>query len=568
MSNDGLTVQLLVAVFLAAGALLASLRVATLARAGHLPSRRAVTIAVLQCLAALLLYYALFPPAATEEARPLTVLTADADPRAARGSVVALPEFSGRAGDAVPDLATALRRYPQSDVLNVHGQGLTPRDLDAARGRTVAFVPAPLPPGLVELHLPARVTAGMQWRLHGRVAAPGGRVELRDPAGALAGEAEPGPDGGFSLAALARAPGPTEFELRVLDKERHEVERVVVPVPVRAATGPRLLLLAGAPSPELRFLRRWAVDAGIALETRVQLSRDVGLGGLPEVDDIALADFDLLMLDERVWGEMSAGARDRLREAIGEGLGVLLRLGAAPDEDERRPLADLGFLVENLELEDLGVRLAPGPGVPATVLTRRPLKVVAPDAAVLLRSDAGEPLALWRAERRGRIALWWLDDSYRLALDGDPAAFASLWSRTATTLARAGQARMPEVGSDHGTHRRRVLCGIESGEQVREPSGRAVPLAVERGCAGYWPAQPGWHELLQEDGSVHFHVRATAHAGLDAGAAQAATRTLAAAPHRGVLQAAAPVPGSPWLFYLGWLLAMALCWWLERRHRR
>ena len=568
MSNDGPTLQLLVAALLAAGAVLASLRIAALARAGHLPSWRAVPIAVLQCLAALLLYYALFPPAATREARPLTVLTAGAAGRAAPGPVVALPEFSGRAGEAAPDLAAALRRYPQSNVLIVRGQGLTPRDLDAARAMAVEFEPAPLPPGLVELQLPARVTAGMQWRLHGRVAAPGGHVELRDPAGALAGEAVPGPDGRFSLAALARAPGPTEFELRVLDSARHEIERLVVPVPVLAGAGPRMLLLAGAPSPELRFLRRWAVDAGIELETRVQLSRDVGLGGLPELDAISLADFDLLVLDERVWGGMNAGARERLREAIRGGLGVLLRIGAALDEDARRALAELGFLVENLELEDLGVRLEQGPEVPATTLTRRPLDVVAAGAAVLLRSDTGAPLALWRAERRGRIALWWLDDSYRLALDGEPAAFASLWSRTATTLARAGQARMPEIGPDHGTHRRRVLCGVEPGERVRAPSGSLAPLAVERGCAGYWPAQPGWHELVREDGIVHFHVRATTHAGLDAGTAQAATRMLAAGPRHGVLEATAPVPGSPWLFYLGWLLAMALCWWLERRHRR
>jgi hypothetical protein len=570
MSDGAPTLQWLVAALLAAGAVVASLRLAALAHAGHLPSRQAAPIMLLQCLAALLLYHALYPPPAAGEARVLTVLTADADPRGARGLVVALPEFLGQVGERAPDLATALRRSPESAVLVIRGQGLTPRDLDAARAAALAleFEPAPLPPGLVELHLPEHVTAGLQWRLHGRVTAPSGRVELYDPAGALAGEAVPGADGRFALAALARAPGPTEFELRVLDGESHEIERVVVPVPVLAGASPRVLLLAGAPGPELRFLRRWAVDAGIELETRVQLSREVGLGGLPKVDPTALAGYDLLVLDERVWGGMDAGARAGLRDAIREGLGVLLRIGAALDEDERRALADFGFLVERLEREDLSVRLAPGPGVPATALTRRPVTVIAPDAAVLLRSDADEPLALWRAERRGRIALWWLDDSYRLALSGEPAAFASLWSRTAATLGRASASANPEAGPDHGMHRRRVLCGVAPGAQVREPSGRLVPLAIDRGCASYWPAQPGWHELPGRDGVVPFHVRSAAHAGLAVGASQAATRELAAGPRRVAAGDATPAPGSPWPFYLGWLLAMTACWWLERRHRR
>jgi hypothetical protein len=568
MSDQGLALGLLVALLLAAGAVVASLRIAALARGGLLPSRRAGPIVILQCLAAVLLYYALFPPPATEEFRPLTVLTADADPRATRGPVVALPEYTGRAGETAPDLGTALRRYPESTVLLVRGQGLTPRDLDAARGRAIEFEPAPLPPGLVEIHLPGGVPAGRQWRLDGRVSVPGGRVELRDPAGALVAEAAPDPDGRFSLAAVARAPGPTEFELRVLDHELRELERVPVPVPVLAGASPRVLLLAGAPGPELRFLRRWAVDAGIDLETRVQLSREVGLGGLPDLDAIALADLDLLLLDERVWGELDGAGRARLQAAIREGLGVLLRMGAAPDEDGRRALAALGFRVEELEREDPDVRLAPGPGIPATALTRRPLGVVAPDAAVLMQSDVGEPLALWRAEERGRVALWWLDDSYRLALDGHPAAYASLWSRVAATLGRAGPARLPEAGPDHGLHRRRVLCGLEPGAQLREPSGGLVPLALDGDCAGYWPAEPGWHELVREDGGLHFHVRASDHAGLEAGAARAATLELAAAPRTGAQRAATPVPGSPWPFYLGWLGAISLCWWLERRHRR
>uniref|UniRef100_A0A8J7VW80 Uncharacterized protein n=1 Tax=Coralloluteibacterium stylophorae TaxID=1776034 RepID=A0A8J7VW80_9GAMM len=45
-----------------------------------------------------------------------------------------------------------------------------------------------------------------------------------------------------------------------------------------------------------------------------------------------------------------------------------------------------------------------------------------------------------------------------------------------------------------------------------------------------------------------------------------ATRRLAAAAV-GTDGARVAAPGSPWPFFIGWLVASALAWWLERRRR-
>src|SRR5690606_14011482 len=133
---------------------------------------------------------------------------------------------------------------------------------------------------------------------------------------------------------------------------------------------------------------RWAVDAGVELEARVQLGRDVSLGARPDVDAAMLRDADLLLLDERVWRGLDDAQQALLLASVREGLGVLLRLGDVLSDEDRRGLAALGFMADNMVLEDTAVQLAPRPGsagaspgdgTASIALTRRPVRIAAGD---------------------------------------------------------------------------------------------------------------------------------------------------------------------------------------------
>jgi len=150
----------------------------------------------LQIAAVLLAYFCLFPPATNEDfsADELVVVT----PGAARAQLAALPSAAtivalpgvdaDKAIERVPDLGTALRVHAGARRLRVVGSGLPMRDRDAARGHVATFDAAPLPRGLIELNAPASIRAGNIWRVDGRVeAVTDGRVELRDPSGAVTG---------------------------------------------------------------------------------------------------------------------------------------------------------------------------------------------------------------------------------------------------------------------------------------------------------------------------------------------------------------------------------------------
>jgi hypothetical protein len=211
---------------------------------------------------------------------------------------------------------------------------------------------------------------------------------------------------------------------------------------------------------------------------------------------------------------------------------------------------------------------------PGLSFTAWSLQVQAADAAPLLRVDHGTPVALWRAEARGRIGLWWLADSWRLVLAGQQASHATLWAQALSTLARPVGKALPTLPVEARLDQRALLCGLEGTPVIEDPAGRQAPLVVDGardampGCAAWWPADPGWHVLVASNGRWPIAVRDAAEApGLLRAADQAETRALASAAGDGAL-ASRPHPLPRWPFFLAWLAAAGALWWQERALRR
>jgi hypothetical protein len=599
----------ILATLLALVVLLAWLRLLLWQRAAPAGQRsrgwRLAALLALQPLCAALLYFTLLPPTLPGEAGTLVVATAGATAAQARGvgaadNLVALPE-AGDIADAqrLPDLSTALRRHPGTRRLRVIGAGLEARDLDAARGLSIAFEPPALPAGVVRLDPPARVAPGGTFQVGGRVHGnEGGSVELLDPAGQRVDMFKPGQDGEFSLRGSARVAGLSTFTLRVRDAARKPVEDLTVPLWTAADPAPRVLVLAGAPGPELKFLRRWATDAGIDAHVQASLGGGLQLGDAPlALNAGTLGEFDLVIVDDRSWATLGAGQRAALGEAVGGGLGLLLRVTGPLPQSTRAQWQALGLALAGggdsaaVKLDARAVdgdamRALRGPGTrevpiataadasPPPELSRRVVRVDPAQAAPLVRAADGTVLAHWRASGRGRLGVWTLADSYLLPLAGRHDLHAQLWSETFTALARPAADAAPGFSRPMRIDRRITLCGLAGQPQVQAPDGASTALLIDPAtggdaCAGYWPVQAGWHQLQQGQDTWAFHVSARdAAPGLRAVALQDATLQLAqqaaSAPATAHTAAAPARRGSPWPWFFGWLLATAALWRLER----
>ena len=468
------------------------------------------------------------------------------------------------------------------------GTGLTARDQQAAAGRALDFVPAPLPRGLVALWSPARVQAGRQFHVGGRAEGlRGGSAELLDPGQHVVARSAIDANDHFELAGIARSAGPATWQLRLRDTDKARIEDATLPLVVEPGAALRVLMLAGAPNPELKYLRRWATDAGLSLDTRISLGAGMQIGDAPAAFDAAsLGKLDLVVLDQRAWQALGDARRAALDAAVRNGLGLLLQLPAALSGNDRAALRRLGFTASaggaasEVRLPTTATVLDDNAGTQREslpTLSRGPVRITAIDGSPLLPDAGGTPLASWRAQGAGRIGVATFGDSFRLVLAGHPDQHGELWGTLFSTLARATRRAWPgnRTRCTRGPASR-CCAAWAMHAAVDEPDGHAVALAIDpasgtSACAGFWPRLPGWH-LLREPAPAQaggergtaFHVRASGDApGLQAAALREATQGLVAAGHP-VRQRIAATPGRRWPWFLGWLLLSAALWWFER----
>jgi hypothetical protein len=590
------SLSLWAALALAAIALAAVLRLALWRQGGAAGARaapwRLALLLAAQPLLALLLYFSLFPPPMTGHgSRTLIIATRGATasliPPGQR--LIVLPEApAALGGEAAPDLATALRRHPEAGRLRVLGQGLAARDRLAAQGYEVMFDPGPAPVGVVELYPPGPVAPGAGFQVAGRVnGVAGGTVDLLDPAGQATDSAPLPASGDFTLTGAARVVGPALFAVR-LRRGGQTLETVDLPVWTTASPAAKVLLLAGAPGPEIKALRRWAADSGVALQSAVTLGGGLELGDpRPPLTAATLDGLDLLVVDERSWAALSASDRASVAAGVRRGLGLLLRVTgplAVEVRDSWRalglPLAD-GEAVIAAPLAPAGSRAASKPHeIALPELTRRRVDAPAPDSTPLIRDATGAVLARWRAAGGGRVGVWSLTDSSGLVTAGFGQRYGDLWGTLIGALARpASAAPHLTFDTDPREGQRVTLCGLKGEAQLREPSGAWTRLLVDpatgaAACAGYWPASPGWRllrvalpgDVTPQDLGLYVRPAAQAPA-LAAEEARAATRALAATAqtaHAAPTGADAKVPGAAWPWFLAWLVVAAALWRFER----
>lgn len=545
----------------------------------------------LQLVAGLLLYLTLFPPSDTVRTGALIVATHGATAPISRASgdiLVALPEAGALAGAVrVPDLATALRRFPSVARIRVLGQGLVPRDQIALR-KPLEFDPPPPPRGLIDLTLPEAVAPGATISVGGRIGAlTSGIIELVDPAGVVVDRARITSGARFVVTTDTRTPGLALFGLRLRDAAGGVVEQIAIPVQTLAQTQPRVRVLAGAPGPETKYLRRWAEDAAIDFAIDIDVGGGVQLGDGPiPLTRSTLGEIDLVVIDDRRWQTLSAGDRAALASAVADGLGLLLRPTSPLTPATRRDWAALGLRLSGGD-DGLPLRLDPEsppagselqPPRPAISdalpeLVRRDLADEGSGAVSLVRDADGVALASWRSRGRGRVGLWTITDSYALALTGRADRYAALWSELFSAVARAGDDNAVRIVGLARTGARITVCGVNTPALVLAPTGGPSALMVDprtsdQRCAAYWPISVGWH--LVRDGQARETPFYAHHAEDAPSLVTWANRqgTLALVTTERPTDArftASSAPGSPWPWFGGLLAILALLWWFERK---
>ena len=584
-----MTMEHVTAAILAIAVLISAIRLILWHRASPHPHwLRLAALLVLQPTCAALLFLALYPPPIPVEGGTFIIATAGA-PRFtpnAGALTLALPEASPIQGaEHVPDLATGLRRHPEARRITVLGAGLTPRDIEAASGLAVRFDPPAQRTGILSLTPPTAAAPGDSFDVGATVSPTNSAiVELLDPAGRVTDRTTPDQQGHVRLTGTARAAGNSLFTLRVRTKDR-TMAQASVPLVVLEPKPQRLLLLAAAPGPEIKYLRRWATDAGFDVTSQISAGGGISLGDAPiAINAATLGRFNVIVMDDRSWAALG-GQRAALMAAVRNGLGLILRPTGPLDAATRSQWRNLGFALTGANsIAPLALpKAAPAPiartrlGIPTEILPddlRLPADFL-PDVSrlalspssgtsVALLHDAGDaPIAAWRPQGLGRVALFTGVDSYALVLTGRTPLYDDWWRSLIRAVVRPAP-RLASPPAISWAGERVALCGTAPRASVEQPDGRAIALQPVADCAAFWPAQPGWHRLVTKTGSMSFYVQpGDALTAMKSIRNRDATLLLRGAPTTAA-EATRQTPGPAWPFAVAWLLVSALLWWLER----
>jgi hypothetical protein len=423
------------------------------------------------------------------------LLAPDLRPAApAPGRVVRVP-----AGAALPD--SLLAGTPPALLVRDSDRAPDAAELDAlaaAAARAPLLVRLPRDVAGIEADPPQRPAAGraaaIPFRL--RVATRDSiLVRLGDAAGVLDSvRVAPGPDGTAAGAFRVWPPRPGWREWTVEAAGR----RATTGAWVAEGAAPRVLVAAGAPSWESRFVVRALEESGAAVELSQPLGRGLavrqGGGGLPAAA-AALARFDaVLVLEGAAPGAAQRAALADYASRLGGGV-LTVGGGGAGALRAADGAGAPGEVAGDRVRWALPAELAP---LPEARVRSASVPVGAPAAgAVAAASGPGGTLLALRPAGRGRVAALGLAETWRWRMEaGAVAAHREFWRSLADWLASAPRdsvaTEVPEpVGAVGAAAEVRVFAPAAAGGPlppltVTRPDGRreALPLAAD-------PRRPG-----------------------------------------------------------------------------
>jgi len=508
------------------------------------PDRRRLALRVLaSLLASLALYFTAQPPLRTVPAAraEAIVLTPGYQPDTLRQLLRRLgpgtPVWSYHTAppaQARPlgSLLALAEQQPALRRLHLLGAGLAAAELPALGRLAVMCHDGPPFTGFAAAGWSQQLTLGERFEVEGTVTAPAGSgpawVSLRAEGAGRDSVRLPTGSGSFRLRYPPKVAGLARYEVQ-LHRAGQPALTEPLPLEINTTPLPPVLLLAAVPGFEFKFLKNSLAAAGRAVALRTTVSRGLvqteflnqTAQPLDRLTPALLARYAVVVADAATLAALPGPESQALRAAVQQGqLGLVLLADATPLPAAAPARA--AFAVQPLPTAGAVAQPLRWPAAPATVRALLPARL---RAGVALRPlVTGPGAALVAAGQRyglGSVVVSVVPETFRWALQGQAAAYASFWSQllTAATPPPAPAATWQVLG--RWPHPRQPLTLRLAGSRPAtlptvQPlaSGPAVALALaqdtrlpEWSTASYWPTAAGWHQVLGPGRTTHrFYV--------------------------------------------------------------
>lgn len=494
------------------------------------------------------------------------------------------------------NLAALRQRMPGLRRVHVLGQGLPSADLPGLGPvEVVAHVSAPK--ACFRMANWARSTeVGHSWTVEGYLENPAGKgpvwVRLR-AAGAVRDSVQlPTGHGSFRLAFAPKAANRTVYQLEAGAAGRGGLRVPSEPLPLEVvpARPLRVLLLAGTPSFEFRFLKEYLGRKGHSVAVRIGLSRGLTqteflnqpAAEVGRLTPTLLSRTDIVLTDAASLAALSGAETTALQGALRNGQSGLVMLAEPTAALPRSLPARSDFRIEpqpTVAAQDPQKLQWPSASTTALAIVPATFRS-SPALRTLVTTQRRQPVAAARRIGLGQVVVTTIAETFPWVLQGQTVAYAAYWSHLLSAAAppqAAGASIMPQAPWPRPDAPVAIqTTNLPDGPiTIRAVGGNNTTVALRQDArvaewaqGTYWPSTDGWHQASQGKTTSWFYVFSKQHwQGPETQLRQQAAAAWMAQPRPASgtrIMAATSQPWSRWWGFGLFLLGAGLLWLEEK----
>ncbi|MFD0998810.1 hypothetical protein ACFQ21_05805 [Ohtaekwangia kribbensis] len=376
------------------------------------------------------------------------------------------------------------------------------------------YISGNLPTGLTSINIPDRVYTNREGILQGKYAMTGDNltIALKSPAGVEDSVTitKPGMHS-FKLSFTPRQSGNFVYELIVRQAGKAWAEPV--PVIVHPAIPYKTLFLQQQPVFENQYLKSFLSGKNHSIVLRSQLSRSIfryeyinhPSVQINTLSQKILSGFDLVIVDSETLQSISAAEIKALKDAIDNGLGLLVLMHDQP-ANSRNVTTFIPWKTVSLKTDTTNIILASGKTASLAVAPFAFTEGIS-SLQTILQNKRGV-LAGFGYAGTGKVGFQLLQNTYPLILQGDTIAYSKLWSPVLEQIARsqsvANAIRIKSTFPIYPHQPVDIELTSAGGTPVLQDDSISLPLAEDARIDNIWHAttwagNSGWHILATAD---------------------------------------------------------------------
>lgn len=428
----------------------------------------------------------------------------------------------------LPDLSYYLQVHTEINHLQVFGYGLAVTELEQLKNYQYDFYPAVSPGGVTSIFWPAQLKESDAFRIQGiyNNTSSGPVKLLLEGLGTKLDSVVIKAEGKvpFILQTQPKQVGKAVYQLTAI-KEGDTLEKEEIPFQVRAIEKTKILVLSSFPDFEYKFLKNWLYENQYQVIFRTRVSKDKFSEDQLNMQAVnssiltssLLKQFDLVIADDEELASLNPAATASLRTAIGNGLGVLIRLNAV------KSISSLAKAFKTYAATDSSAHSF-SPVLVEGLKPLKPLLITQPiyiqeeqNAALLVKSSSGKLVLSTLAYGNGKITATALGATYNWILTSQTTEYARFWSHVIQKTVRkqelpnhlATLPDLPVAGEQLSllveTDRNDSIPTFSVNQTKVSPLQHTIlPFSWK---ATYWPNQAGWNTMQVNAGEqLEFYV--------------------------------------------------------------